>query len=114
MTSVNMHEAKTHLSQLVAKVEAGEEVVISRAGKPVAKLTPLQPAKRPKFGFAKGTIKIVGDINDPLPDEWLDQFYNAPICTTDKPAASAEPIAQTSAPSKSRRRHHSCARRGRK
>ena len=85
MATVNMHEAKTRLSQLVAKVEAGEEVVISRDGKPVAKLTRIAPRKRAKFGFAKGTIDVAGDINDPMPDEWLDMFYNAPINANDDP-----------------------------
>src|SRR2546421_6949396 len=81
--TVNMHEAKTKLSQLVAKVEAGEEVIISRAGKPVAKLTRVQPKQRAKFGFAKGSAKIIGDFDAPMPDEWLDMFYNAPLCTND-------------------------------
>jgi prevent-host-death family protein len=83
--TVNMHDAKTRLSQLVAKVEAGEEVVISRNGKPVAKLTRIVPKKRAKFGFAKGSIEIVGEITDPMPAEWLDMLYNAPVCTNDDP-----------------------------
>src|SRR5438128_1608730 len=85
MTTVNMHEAKTRLSQLVAKVEAGEEVIISRDGKPVAKITRVQPVKRAKAGFAKGTVTIVGNFEDPMPDDWLDMFYNAPLCTNDDP-----------------------------
>jgi antitoxin (DNA-binding transcriptional repressor) of toxin-antitoxin stability system len=56
-------------------VEAGEDVVISRAGKPVAKLTSVSAPKRARFGFAKGTIEIVGDVNDPLPEHVLDSFY---------------------------------------
>jgi prevent-host-death family protein len=78
MKTVNMHEAKTRLSQLVAKVEAGEEVVIARAGKPVAKLTSVTAPERARFGFAKGTIEIVGDVNDPLPGDVLESFY-APL-----------------------------------
>jgi prevent-host-death family protein len=78
-TTVNMHEAKTRLSQLVATVEAGEEVVIARAGKPVAKLTAITPRKRAKFGFAKGSVKVRGDITDPLPQDLLDAFYNGPV-----------------------------------
>jgi prevent-host-death family protein len=85
MTTVNMHEAKTHFSKLVAKVEAGEEVLIARDGKVVAKLVRAEPQKRAKFGFAKGSAKIIGDINDPMPDDWLDMFYNAPLCTNDDP-----------------------------
>ena len=75
MKTVNMHEAKTRLSQLVAKVEAGEEVVISRAGKPVARLTAVAAPRRARFGFAKGTIEIVGEVDDPLPDHVLDSFH---------------------------------------
>ena len=45
--SVSMHEAKTHLSRLVARVEAGEEIIVKRGNKEVAKLVPLTPSKRP-------------------------------------------------------------------
>jgi antitoxin (DNA-binding transcriptional repressor) of toxin-antitoxin stability system len=85
MTSVNIHEAKTHLSRLLVQVQNGEEVIISKAGKPVAKLSRIQPKQRAAPGFAKGTIKIVGDINDPMPKDWLNQFYNGPLSTNDRP-----------------------------
>ena len=79
MISVNVHEAKTQLSRLLDRVQRGEEIIIARAGKPVAKLSPAPPRKRAPFGFAKGTIEVVGEINDPMPDDWLDLFYNGPI-----------------------------------
>ena len=67
MTSeiVNVHAAKTNLSRLLEQVEAGEEIVIGRAGKPIAKLIPYVP-DRPKriFGALKGQIVIHGDFND--------------------------------------------------
>jgi prevent-host-death family protein len=85
MTTVNMHEAKTRFSKLVAQVEAGEEVLIARDGKVVAKLVRAESKSRAKFGFAKGSLKVIGDINDPMPDDWLDMFYNAPLCTNDDP-----------------------------
>ena len=85
MTTVNMHEAKTRLSQLVSKVEAGEEVVISRDGKPVAKLVRAEATKRAEAGFAKGMAREIVDFNAPMPDDWLDMFYNAPLCTNDDP-----------------------------
>lgn len=62
---VNVHAAKTNLSRLLERAEAGEEIVIGRAGKPVAKLIPYVP-DRPKrvFGALKGQIVIHGDFND--------------------------------------------------
>ncbi len=61
---VNVHAAKTHLSRLLERAEAGEEIVIGRAGKPIAKLVPYRPA-RPKrvFGRLKGQIVIHGDFD---------------------------------------------------
>jgi len=65
---VNIHEAKTHLSRLLERVAMGEEVIIAKAGTPVAKLVPVKPAGRGfKFGSAKGKIVIADDFNDPLP-----------------------------------------------
>jgi prevent-host-death family protein len=62
---VNVHAAKTQLSKLLERAEAGEEIVIGRAGKPIAKLVPYVP-DRPKrvFGALKGQIVIHGDFND--------------------------------------------------
>ena len=56
LEQVNMHEAKTHLSRLVERVEGGEEIVISRAGKPAAKLVPVATGKqgRRKLGYGRG------------------------------------------------------------
>mgnify|MGYP000942959608 CR=1 FL=1 len=71
----NVHEAKTRLSELLALVEAGEEVVIARAGKPVARLVKAE-AKKPKivFGLMKGKLHVPEDFDDPLPDDLLDLF----------------------------------------
>ena len=69
MVTVNVHEAKTHLSRLLARVEAGEEVVIARNGKPVARLAPLRGKRQP--GAFKGLIKIDDSFFDPLPEEEL-------------------------------------------
>jgi prevent-host-death family protein len=74
--TVNVHEAKTHLSKLLAEVGRGEEIVIARAGKPVARLVPLEPRRAPRQpGSAKGQIWIADDFDAPLPDEILDAFY---------------------------------------
>ncbi len=74
----NIHEAKTNLSALIAKAEAGENVLIARAGKPVVRLVPVnsrdekRPDRRP--GFMKGKIWIGPDFEDPLPEEILAAF----------------------------------------
>ena len=73
---VNVHEAKTHLSRLLERVAMGEEVIIAKAGKPVAKLVPLDDhPKRRKLGSAKGEFTVPDDFNDPLPKEIEDLFW---------------------------------------
>lgn len=68
LDTVNVHEAKTHLSRLLERVEHGEEIVIARAGKPVAKLVPIEPPKsRWSFGRNKGKIWMSEDFDEPLP-----------------------------------------------
>ena len=72
MTQVNVHEAKTHLSKLLARVEAGEEVVIARDGKPVAKLVrPDQPPGKREFGQLRGSVLWISpDFDDFIPPGW--------------------------------------------
>jgi prevent-host-death family protein len=73
--TVNVHEAKTHFSKLLARVERGQEVLISRAGKPVARLVPHElPRPVPVFGADRGKFKVPEDFDAPLPDEVLDAF----------------------------------------
>ena len=75
MISVNVHEAKTHLSRLLERVAAGEEILISKAGKPMAKLTPLsKPQANRVPGLDKGMIQIPEDFDAPLPDDVLELF----------------------------------------
>lgn len=73
---VNIHEAKTHLSKLLERVALGEEVIIAKAGKPVARLVAIEgrKAKRP-LGLAKGQIVIADDFDAPLPADIEDDFY---------------------------------------
>jgi prevent-host-death family protein len=74
-TKVNIFEAKTHLSKLIEQVERGGEVIIARAGKPVARLTRLEPEKKPiVFGLLKGKIHVADDFDAPLPDDILADF----------------------------------------
>ena len=67
MTTVNVHEAKTNLSRQLVRVEAGEEVVIARNGKPVARLVSCKPRVKPKPDVLKGLIDIDDSFFDPLP-----------------------------------------------
>jgi prevent-host-death family protein len=73
---VNVHEAKTHLSKLLERVELGEEVVIARSGRPVAKLIHIEEgSSRRVLGSAKGEFTVPDDFNDPLPKEIEDLFW---------------------------------------
>jgi prevent-host-death family protein len=74
-TIVNIHQAKTHLSRILDEVAAGAEVVIAKAGKPVARLVPLESSVRPKkLGLLKGRIKVPANFNAPLPPGVLADF----------------------------------------
>jgi prevent-host-death family protein len=74
-TTVNIYEAKTKLSKLVDLASSGTDVVIARAGKPVARLTSLKEEKRPLVpGLLEGKGWIADDFDAPLPDELLAQF----------------------------------------
>ena len=74
MDAVNMHEAKTHLSRLVERVEAGEEIVIARAGRPVARLVPYRRSMAPRVGGQwEGRVTIAPDF-DAVNDEIADLF----------------------------------------
>ena len=71
MTTVNVHEAKTHLSRLLQKAEAGEDVVIARNGTPVARLVPVKRQGKRQFGAMKGLINLDDSFFDPLPEDEL-------------------------------------------
>jgi prevent-host-death family protein len=78
--TVNIHEAKTHLSRLVERAERGEEIIIARSGRPVARLVPLEDLEKPRvFGRMRGKIRIADDFDAPLPDEILDRFENSTL-----------------------------------
>ena len=71
----NIHDAKTNLSRIVDDVAAGAEVIIAKAGKPIARLVPIEvPMKAKKLGLLKGKIKVAEDFNAPLDDETLARF----------------------------------------
>jgi prevent-host-death family protein len=75
MRQVNLHEAKTHLSRLVEEAAAGEEIIIAKAGKPIAMLTPLKitPGHR-QLGSMRGKISLADDFDEPLPPAILASF----------------------------------------
>ena len=69
-----MHEAKTTLSQLVEQVERGEEVILARAGKPVARLVPMTEARPRVLGAWRGRVRVSDDFDAPLPDDELARW----------------------------------------
>jgi prevent-host-death family protein len=74
-TIINIHEAKTHLSKIIDEVAAGREVIIAKAGKPMARLAPLTEIMRPKkLGLLKGKLEVPDDFNKPLDDSELATF----------------------------------------
>ncbi|HEX3905314.1 MAG TPA: type II toxin-antitoxin system Phd/YefM family antitoxin [Solirubrobacterales bacterium] len=74
MKAVNVHEAKTHFSRLLARVERGEEILIARAGQPVARLVPEKRRPAPVFGADRGKLSLPKDFDAPLPDDLLEAF----------------------------------------
>ncbi len=75
MLEVNVHEAKTHLSRLLARVAAGEEIILARAGKPIARLVPYRrPAEKRPLGLDRGLFEVPEDFDAPLPPEVLTSF----------------------------------------
>ena len=74
MDTVNIHQAKTHLSRLVEEVAAGGEVVIAKNGVPRARLVPLERARKLRFGVLKGKIRYPDDFDAPLPPGALARF----------------------------------------
>lgn len=75
MDSINIYEAKTKFSQLVDKAASGEDVVVSRNGKPVVRITRLTtPKRRIKFGVLKGKIRVAPDFDAALPGDVLAAF----------------------------------------
>lgn len=75
MRTVNIHEAKTQLSRLLADVARGEEVLIARNGRPVARLVPVATATtRRQPGLDRGKIEYADDVEEPLADDVIDSF----------------------------------------
>jgi prevent-host-death family protein len=78
MRTVNIHEAKTHLSRLVDRAAKGEPFIIARAGKPLVKVVPLDAppvVEKKRFGFLRGQISVPDDFDTMFADEIEDMFY---------------------------------------
>ena len=76
MITVNVHQAKTELSRLLNRVLAGEEVLIAKAGKPVARLIPIEPPRpHSRLGLDQSDWKVPEDFNEPLSEEILKTFW---------------------------------------
>ncbi len=73
MEQINVHQAKTHLSRLLERVSEGEEIVIAKSGRPMAKLVPI-PSEPRRPGRLKGKIRIAEDFDAPLPEEIAAAF----------------------------------------
>ena len=77
MITVNIHEAKTHLSRLIEQAARGETVIIAKAGKPLVKLVPVDaPAKRSRIGFMEGEFTVPDDFDTMGQDEIERLFYS--------------------------------------
>jgi prevent-host-death family protein len=75
MNQVNVHDAKTHLSRLLERVATGEEIVLAKAGRPVARLVPYVPEVRERQpGSARGDVAVSADFDAPLPGEIRQAF----------------------------------------
>jgi prevent-host-death family protein len=86
MRQVNLREARANLSRLVALAAAGEEIIIAKAGKPVARLVPLTPDLTPrKLDSMRGKIWMADDFNAPLPPDILASFYGDDDAPPDEP-----------------------------
>ncbi len=74
MLTYNVHDAKTHFSRLLARVAAGEEVLIARAGEPVAKIVPVRSSRPRQPDTLRDRLWVADDFDAPLPNDLLDGF----------------------------------------
>lgn len=80
MANVSVYNARAEFSRLIERALSGEEIVITRRGKPAVRLVPVEPAlPKRKPGALKGLFEVTDDFFEPLPDDLLDEFYNSPV-----------------------------------
>src|ERR1700733_3694455 len=105
MATVTIHAAKTNLSKLLARVEAGEEIILARGKRPIAKLTPYvpQPSKR-KFGAFQGVVTVGPEFFEPLPEEelagWEERVCD--YCSTPMPFSGGSAATPHSPPERAK------------
>ncbi len=86
MTTVGIYEARAALSRLVERALAGEEIVITRRGKPAVRLVPIEDTLPPREpGALRGLFEVTDEFFEPLPDEVLAAFYEGPIEPEEEP-----------------------------
>jgi prevent-host-death family protein len=84
MTSISLYNARAEFSRLIERALAGEDIVITRRGKPAVRLVPVEQEPPPrKPGALKGLVEVTGEFFEPLPDEIIDAFYNGPVFPED-------------------------------
>jgi prevent-host-death family protein len=86
MKTVNIHEAKTHLSRLLVGVANGESFIIAKSGKPVAKVTPFVEKPPQRIGFMKGMGTVPDDFDTMFQKEIEEMFYGGPIEPPETPS----------------------------
>ena len=74
VAQVSVHEAKTHLSRILRQVAAGEEIVIAKSGRPVARIVPIRRRKPRQLGTDQGHFEVPDDFDAPLPEDILRDF----------------------------------------
>ena len=75
--TINVHEAKTHLSRILDRVKAGETMILAKNGKPYAQLSPVEPPKPRELGFVKG--ELTDAFFEPMSEEELAEWYDGPV-----------------------------------
>ena len=84
MKRVNMHDAKTNLSRYVRELKPGETLILCNRNVPVAEIRSLVRKKlTPRIGVFKGEFTVPDSFFEPMPDEWLKAFYEAPVLSSD-------------------------------
>ena len=83
MARLNIHDAKTHLSRYLNQLKPGETIVLCKRNVPVAEIRSLLPKPRRLFGLDKGKFAIPPEFFEPMPEEELAQWYDAPISSNE-------------------------------
>lgn len=108
MEIANVYEAKTHLSRLLRRVRAGEEIIIAEAGRPIARLVPIEPPRGPRvLGGDEELVRIADDFDAPLPEDVVDTFYAGAGVEQGRPVDGGAPskkVSRKRSPSKRKAR----------